>query len=175
MIKYILLIVVVCFILVMDKIRVKKDSKFFPRQEEIIDESILGIEFPYVKKYLLTKAEYAFWGILKKRCDEKNLIICPKVRLEDFIETTIKDNKERLSWRGRIKSRHIDFLVCDSKLNVVAGIELDDNTHYNAKAKEIDDFKNKVFNTIKIPLFRINMKDGYYDQQIEMIIQKISV
>ena len=79
---------------------------------------------PYKKRKLLTYTEYNFYKIMKKACDEKNLLICPKVRLEDFIDVT--DKKNRMKYRGYIKSRHVDFIITDSKLNLLCGIELDD-------------------------------------------------
>ena len=69
--------------------------------------------YPYEKKLLLTKTEYAFYKILKEKCDSRNLLICPKVRMEDFVKVT--DKKNVLKYRGYIRSRHIDFLICNSK------------------------------------------------------------
>ncbi len=63
---------------------------------------------------------------------EKNLFLYPKVRLEDFVEAT---GEEKQSLRGRIKSRHADFLVCDDKLHIKTAIELDDISHSGEKAK----------------------------------------
>lgn len=63
--------------------------------------------YPYKKKMLLTKTEYAFYNILKIKCDKNNVLICPKIRMEDFLEVTDKQNK--LKYRGYIKSRHIHY------------------------------------------------------------------
>lgn len=128
-------------------------------------------EYPYEKKMLLTKTEYAFYNILKIKCDKNNLLICPKVRMEDFINVT--DRKNVLKYRGYIKSRHIDFMICDNKLHLLAGIELDDKSHQKKDAAEIDEFKNKVFKTIQIPLFRVKISQGDYDNQLDKIIQEI--
>ena len=67
--------------------------------------NVLPQILPYEKKFLLTKAEYAFYQILKKECDKNNLLICPKVRLEGFI--TVTDKEHYSKYRGYIKSRHI--------------------------------------------------------------------
>lgn len=132
---------------------------------------VIQKEYPYVKKMLLTKTEYAFYKVLKIKCDQNNMLICPKVRMEDFLIVT--DKKNTLKYRGYIRSRHIDFMICDSKLYLLAGIELDDNSHYNKKTMEIDEFKNKVFQTIKLPLFRIRVSQGMYEKQIDEIINSI--
>ena len=99
---------------------------------------------------------------LRKFTDEKQYIICPKVRLEDFIDVTNK--QELYKYRGYIKSRHIDFLICDNKLHIKFGVELDDKTHNSNKAKNTDEFKNKLFDTIQIKLYRININDNYEDK-----------
>ena len=52
-------------------------------------------EYPYKQKYLLTKTEYKFYKTLKTICDKQQIIICPKVRLEDFVEVISKDNKQK--------------------------------------------------------------------------------
>lgn len=119
-------------------------------------------EFPYMpyqRKKLLTYTEYQFYKIMKQACDEKNLLICPKVRLEDFINVT--ERKYKMKYRGYIKARHVDFIVTDSQLNVLCGIELDDPSHNTQEAAKTDAFKNKLFRTIGIPLFRIDTSTKY--------------
>lgn len=129
-------------------------------------------EYPYEKKMLLTKTEYAFYNILKRKCDENNLLICPKVRMEDFLNVT--DRKNILKYRGYIKSRHIDFMICDDKLRLLAGLELDDSSHQNKDAADVDEFKNKVFETIQLPLFRVKTSQGAYEAQLDSIIHKVN-
>ena len=127
----------------------------------------------YKRKLLLTQAEYSFWQVLKRSCDEFGLFICPKVRMEDFIAVDEQDFSKKQSLRGRIKSRHIDFILCDNKLNVLAGIELDDNTHLKESIKEIDEFKGEVFRILNLPLYRVMMKNGYYEKQIQEILKEL--
>lgn len=132
--------------------KIKKNSK----------ENIKTIDYPYKAKMLLTKTEYNFYRKLRKFTDEKQYIICPKVRLEDFVEITNK--QELYKYRGYVKSRHIDFLICDNNLHIKLGIELDDKTHSAEMARNADEFKNKLFDTIQIKLCRINVNDNYEDK-----------
>ncbi len=129
-------------------------------------------EFPYQKKYLLTRTEYAFYKILKEQCDKHNLLICPKVRMEDFIQVTASENRNK--YRGYIKSRHIDFILCDDKLQMLAGLELDDNSHLSEKAQQTDEFKNQVFEAIGLPLYRIKTSDGMFAEQISKILDELT-
>ncbi len=129
-------------------------------------------EYPYRQKYLLSKTEYAFYNELKKQCDEKNLLICPKVRMEDFIEVTDAENTNK--YRGYIKSRHIDFIICDDKLRILAGLELDDNSHLTKRVQQTDEFKNQVFKAINLPLYRIRTtNNNIYENEIQKVIDEI--
>lgn len=128
-------------------------------------------EYPYKQKYLLTKTEYKFYKTLKTICDKQQIIICPKVRLEDFVEVISKDNKQK--YRGYIKSRHIDFLLCDTNLYIKVAIELDDKTHNTNKAQKTDELKNNIFKTINIPLYRIKVSEQDYETKINEIIKSI--
>lgn len=126
---------------------------------------------PYERRNLLTKTEYAFWKVLQKKADENHLRVCPKVRMEDFLSVNVKSERNRMAWRGRIKSRHIDFILCDMDLHMIAGVELDDNTHiYNKQTKEIDKFKDAVFKKIDIPLFRVSVNKGNYEAQLDEML-----
>ncbi|MCH5272732.1 MAG: DUF2726 domain-containing protein [Lachnospiraceae bacterium] len=124
----------------------------------------------YRKKYLLSKTEYAFYIPLKKKCDEYNLLICPKVRLEDFIQVTAQ---ERMKYRGYIKSRHVDFLICDMALNIITAVELDDESHNTATAQKTDMFKNDLYETIGIPLYRIRTNENYAMRINDIIREQI--
>ena len=103
---------------------------------------ILGDNFQ-----LLTKTEYIFYKILRKECDQRRYLICPKVRMEDFLDVT--NTEEKYKYRGYIKSRHIDFVICDDNLRMLCGVELDDYTHDREKSKKADAFKDQVFEKIK--------------------------
>lgn len=139
-------------------------------QTETTELDKLPQTLPYEKDMLLTKMEYAFYNILKSKCDEANMLICPKVRLEDFVKVTDKENINK--WRGHIRSRHVDFLICDSKLKIVAAIELDDNSHNSKQAQKADEFKNNLFSSIGIPLYRIKTNSSYSDE-IDNVINTI--
>lgn len=124
-------------------------------------------EYPYTKKLLLTKTEYYFYKELKEKCIESEYIICPKIRMEDFLNVT--DKKNKMKYRGYIKSRHIDFILCDKNLYMIAGIELDDKTHNEEKAIKTDVFKDNVFKKINIPLYRIKVSTTYNEELNKMI------
>lgn len=154
-------------------------------KEEPLSE-IRASQLPYKRRKLLTKPEYEFYQILKAKCDEAQYIICPKVRLEDIagvdeeqIKTFVKANadldyeKEKERYRGYVKSKHIDFMICDKKLRLLAGVELDGDTHLTPEEARKDEFKNKLFFKIYLPLYRAEDNPDKYEGQIDNIIRKI--
>lgn len=165
----ILLIVLLCVMFLSMKHNRKENLK--DKVNNVAEEyKINGV---YKKKNLLTKAEYSFWKILYIACEERKFIICPKVRMEDFLSVVKTEKKEIMRYRGYIKSRHIDFIICDNALHILAGIELDDNSHKRDDVKKVDDLKNQIFKDINVPLYRISMSEGKYQEQVAKIFSEI--
>lgn len=152
-----ILLIIIIVALVVYVIYTKKQA---PKATDIPTEpKATEQNFPYERKNLLTKTEYTFFKVLSSFCEEKNLLFCPKVRMEDFL--TVTDKQNHTKYRGYIKSRHIDFIICDKSLHMLCGIELDDKSHNTEKAQKTDSFKNKVFEQINLPLFRIRTTSNY--------------
>lgn len=130
----------------------------------IFTRSSKRIKYPYRKKdYLLSVAEKDFYAVLKKFTDENNYLLFSKVRLEDllWIPKSVPQ-KERFSLRNRIKSRHVDFLVCDrDKISPLLAIELDDSSHGSNKGMERDDFINQALEDAQLPLLRFRVQRSY--------------
>lgn len=138
--------------------------------EETSKEEIGSL--PYQRKMLLTSYEYKLYKLLKPLADKNNLHIMSKVRIIDFISVKRGMTKnEAYSYICKIKQSHIDFLICNPEnLYPLAAIELDDNTHQSLKAQEKDKFKDEVFKSAGIKLYRIkNINDD-----LEKIINEIS-
>lgn len=151
--------IVIIFIYGLYKICIKHNPNINKKKDVQEESAPSAAEMPYKRKHLLTSTEYAFFKVLKPICDAADYMICPKVRLEDLAEVTDKANLYK--WRGYIKSRHVDFILTDNKLNVLAAIELDDSSHNSKKVQNTDTFKNNFFKKIGIPLFRIRTGQDY--------------
>ena len=69
--------------------------------------------YPYKQRNLLTQNEYKFYCSLIKIADKYNLSIQVKMRLADIIEVDKRkiNNKDYMSYFGKIKSKHIDFVL----------------------------------------------------------------
>lgn len=118
----------------------------------------------YRRKYLFTKNEFYFYKQLQKIAESKNLLPLAKVRLADFVE--VNNKSDYMKYFAKIRSKHIDFLLLDKEsLKIVVAIELDDNSHSNEK----DEFKNKLFEQINIPLIRCK-GIGIVEEQLQTIL-----
>ncbi len=101
--------------------------------------------FPYeLNETILTERERSFYRILKPIADKLELQICPKVRVADIVSIK-KGTKDWQKWFNKIRSKHVDFLLCDYDMNIVLMVELDDSSHNSERAKKNDEFKNRLF------------------------------
>jgi len=119
---------------------------------------------PYIKKrFFFTRSEEEFFRVLKEELDPQRYAIFPKVRLGDFVEVRLPAD-ERRPWWNRIKSRHIDFLIWDIEQKQIAlAIELDGASHNGYTAQKVDDFKNRLYETIEMRLVRIKVGTNFVE------------
>ena len=124
--------------------------------------------YPYVScGSILTANELAFFKVLELVINGQWHIFT-KVRLEDIINVKKGvERKTRNSFRGRIKSRHIDFVLCDKDtLEILMCIELDDRSHQSAKAQKADQFKNQALKDADLTLVRIPARRSYSEDYL---------
>lgn len=138
----------------------KTKMKVFAKPESplISEEAAEGsADLPYRKKYLLTKNEYRFYKKLRPIADTLGLDVLAKIRMGDLVQPLQNPNKsEWYSQWGKIKSRHVDFALVDpASMYVKLLIELDDASHNDEQAKEIDQFKNDVYASAGYKLLRV--------------------
>ncbi len=76
------------------------------------------------------------------------------------------------SYRGKMRNRHFDFVICDRKTQEIQRvIELDGWTHRKEAEKEADAFKDAACAEAGIKLVRIDYNDMNY---IDVILKKIT-
>ncbi len=146
---------------IVEKIIDKKNSKHIEQntyayiEDNTKYEPVIQEIFPYEKKYLLTKNEWYFYKKLKPVADKLGYTVLAKIRMADLIDIKrIYSYGERMSYFGRIKSKHVDFaLAKPENLLIELLIELDDSSHI--KNKERDDFVNTVYQKTGYKLLRV--------------------
>ncbi len=85
-----------------------------------------------------------------------------KVRLEDIIRVK-RGLPEQRRWaaRGRVKSRHVDYLITNSRGVPVMAIELDGRSHNPQNPSEADKVKTALFKAAGLPLRRILVGENF--------------
>ena len=128
----------------------KKTSKNESRGEaagaEEVPQAVGAVKGHYQAKYLLTKNEWYEYKKLKEYAAAYQLQVCPKVRLLDIVEPRKGDNY--MSYLGKIKSKHVDFLICDQNLHIKAILELDDGSHDTADRKARDTLVDEILQEV---------------------------
>ena len=141
-------IVILPYYLVIKAIRKNKRKKDYKYQIE--RDNYYGC---YQPRQLLTENEWYNYQKLKEYASKKNLIICPKVRLLDIIEPR-NDIPDYTNLLNKIHARHVDFVICNQHLKIIAVLELDDNSHNTIEAQEMDIFKNQIITSVGYKMIR---------------------
>jgi len=110
----------------------------------------------------VNRSELALFTALNRH-KPYGLHVMAKVRLEDILRVghSIKDGRLRWQYRGRIKSRHVDFVLCDAAGRFLCAVELDGSSHINSEAEMVDGFKDAIFKHAGLQLFRIQVGDNF--------------
>ena len=154
---YLLLIAIILIILFILE-------KFLKKNKQSPEDNTL----PYsLNKNILTKRELEFYKTLKPIADKHNLVVIIKIRLADFVTCTDKNNFYK--WFNKIKSKHIDFLLCGEELEPKFGIELDDSTHSKPKRIERDILIDNIYKTIGLRITHVN---NYSKESLENIFSE---
>jgi very-short-patch-repair endonuclease len=135
-------------------------------------------KLPYKKKdYLLTVAEKNFYQVLKQVSDKNNFLLFAKVRLEDLLWLPAGiERKDRFGLRGRIKSRHVDFVLCDKQnIKPLLVIELDDSSHNTQKGIERDDFVDRALRDAGLSILHQKVQYSYDLQGLEEKISRLAI
>lgn len=132
------------------------------------------LKYPYYKKfYFFSDAERNFYKILVEIAKYYNLVVFAKVRMEDLLHIP-KYTRNILKWRGYVRSRHVDFVLCESdRINPVGVIELDDSSHRTEEGARVDKLKNNIFESVGLPLFRVRVSREYDTAEIDKKIRSI--
>ena len=114
------------------------------------------------RSLFVNKSERAFFIILSQQLSYDYLLMA-KTRLEDVIgvQRTLRDPKLLWSLRGRVKSRHVDFLICARDGKPLMAIELDGSSHGSANAANGDDLKDRIFRAAGLPFMRVSTGDDF--------------
>lgn len=156
------MLILIVFILIILALSLENYGKKFNSSKA---NSSINFSNYQTNNYLMTQTELKFYRQLKIITDNLQLSIFPQVNLERIIQARTNSPADR----NRIKSRSIDYTIVNNKnCKIMCCIELDDYTHNREKSKQIDEFKNKLFEQVNIPLHRIKVSSDYTNQLSEL-------
>lgn len=119
-------------------------------------------------------SERKFYILLQKILGDKYIVLS-KVRIEDFVNvgSNFSSWGEKQSLRGKIKSRHVDFLICDFlTTKPLLAIELDGPMHMKADRIERDKFVDVLYSKIGLPFEHVQV-GGNFAKEIEKIKDRL--
>lgn len=123
-----------------------------------VDEPKGGFTFRLeTRPYFFSQAENRFYSTLVSAAQNLDLVVFPKVGLNDVF----KDSKDAEKGQyNRYAQMHVDYLLVTRKdYKPVAGVELDGASHQGEKQQARDQKKAAAFKAAKLPLLR------FYNQE----------
>lgn len=141
------------------------------------NKEIATDEMPYqLKDSVLTEKEKEAYKIIKEYCNNHELEVLIKIRLADFI-TTKRENKSKdfYTWFNKISAKHIDFLIVQKEtFRPLMAIEVDDTTHNRKDRQQRDEFINKVYSKVGLPIYHCwNLQKETMITEIENTLKSI--
>lgn len=137
---------------------------FFNKKRRLADE----VRDRYNAVPLLTPTEASFYPTLESIASRHGYLLFIKVRLADIARTARADDYNTyMKYFGKVKSKHVDFVLCDSNFLPLVVVELDDKSHENKRNYENDLLKDAVLESIGISVVRVPVADSYSRRAIE--------
>jgi len=125
---------------------------------------------PFEKKaYFFSRAERSFFEVLRQAVGEQYHIFA-KVRMEDLLILP-RGTEKRQGWLNRVRSKHVDFVLCDRKdIAPTLVIELDDKSHDRDAARDRDATKDSILKAAHLPLLRVKAQRTYSTRELLQMI-----
>jgi hypothetical protein len=125
--------------------------------------------FSYKRKsYFFTRSENEFFGLLQRTLEGRNVIVFPKVRVADILET----NNGGLAGFNRISQKHVDYLLVSlPNFQPVMAIELDGKSHGSEKQQARDAVKDQAFKSANLPLVRVPVSRDLSDVMLLSMLE----
>jgi len=99
-------------------------------------------ENAYEATPVLTQNEMRNYRTLWEAAMRRGYSVNVKTRLADIIKP--RNDSKYMSHFGKIKSKHVDFVILDRDMKIKAIVELDDNSHDRKDRKERDVFVDTI-------------------------------
>ena len=119
------------------------------------------------QKALMSPGELKFFGALEAAVGSRYRVFA-KVRLADIVQPA--RTGDRSAWHaafGVIKSKHVDFAVCEpDTMEFRLVVELDDKSHERSDRAERDQKVDEILEQAGIPVLHYPARAGYSAEEI---------
>jgi len=129
---------------------------------------------PYRKKeYFFTQSEARFFRLLQSLLGTKYFVF-GQVRIADVVDIR-GGSKGKLGQEAlnHIAGKHLDYIICDRKLRILAAIELDDASHLKWIRRKRDRMVNRVCRTAGLPLIHVPTKIAGDSKRVRELLEPI--
>jgi uncharacterized protein DUF2726 len=128
---------------------------------------------PYFRRgFLLSKAEKYFYNILREVFSTYTILA--KVRLADLVEANPHHPKWQINF-NRIRSKHIDFVICDAWLCPLVAVELDGSSHKRIDRQQRDDLVDRILEEVSLEIVHVPRAKRYFRKEIrQLLLPKLS-
>jgi hypothetical protein len=119
------------------------------------------------RKFLLSKPEKYFYNVLREVVG--NYTILTKVRLADLVEA----NRRHPNWQAnfnRIRSKHIDFVICDAWLCPLIAVELDGSSHKRIDRQQRDGLVDQILKEASLEIVHVPRQKRYLHKEIRQLL-----
>src|SRR5664280_538486 len=124
-------------------------------------------DLPYVlKRYLMSKAERSFFGVLEQVTDSPKYYIFPQLSLSKLV-TVEKGTGSYQTYHNKVDRKSVDFVLFErNAISPVLAIELDDSSHDREDRQERDAFVDGVLAKVGLPLLHVRAQAAYDPKQL---------
>jgi len=114
-------------------------------------------------------SEEALYLELKRQLP-RGFYIFPKIRIIDFIDVASHDHYA--TYRNKIWSKHVDFLICDYHFKPVLAVELNGKSHLSPQRVVRDAFVKSIYFECGLPFETVDVGTAF-GEQVAKIVKKI--
>jgi len=119
------------------------------------------------KPFLLSKPEKYFYNILREVFGTYTVLA--KVRLADLVDA----NRRHPNWQAnfnRIRSKHIDFVICDAWLCPLIAVELDGSSHKCIDRQQRDKLVDEILKDASLEIVHVPRAKRYFHEEIRRLL-----
>lgn len=113
----------------------------------------------------VNNAEKQAWSLLQAT-ELGQTAVFAKVRIEDIVKVSAVDRRRQWSERGRIKSRHVDFLLVDRNWMPLLVVEVDGASHQREDRRSRDEMVDAAMAKAGIPILHLRVGQDWRSEMM---------